>query len=433
MSLVQRIFGLEERETTVRREVVAGITTFSTMAYIIFVNPAILSQAGMDFGAVMVATVLASSLGCLIMGFWGNYPFALGPGLGLNAYFVYSVVQGQGFSWQTALGGVFIAALILFLLNILHIRRLFIEAVPASVRIGTTTGVGLFLAFIGLKNAGIIVPHESTFVTLGDLTCPSCFLALFGVIVIATLNYYKVPAAILIALLLNWVIGLATGLVEWKGVVSLPPSLAPTFLQLDILGALNLGMVTIILSFLFIGMFDAAGVLMSLAERGGFLDEEGKIQRARRAFSADAVGSGVGAMLGTSTLTVYLESMSGIASGGRSGLTTVVVGLLFLLAIFFEPLASSIPAFATSPALIMIGAWMLMPIVKLNFDDPTELIPGYLVVLTIPLTYSITTGIALGLISWPIIKLFTGKLKETHWLTWLLAAIFAAKLIFAPN
>lgn len=431
-AVMERIFKLQERQTTVRRELLAGLTTFSTMAYIIFVNPSILSQAGMDFGAVMVATILASSIGCLVMGLWGNYPFALGPGLSMNAYFVYSVVLGQGISWQTAMGGIFVAALTLFILNIFHVRRLFIEAVPAAIRIGTTTGVGLFLAFIGLKNAGIIAPHAATFVTLGDITCPSCFLTLFGVLVIVTLSYYRIPAPILIALLLNWAIGLAIGQVEWRGIFSLPPSLAPTFLQLDLAGLLNFGMVTIILSFLFISMFDAAGVMLSLAEQGGFLNEKGQLPRARRAFSADAIGSGVGALLGTSSLTIYLESMSGIASGARSGLTAVVVGLLFLLALFIEPLASSIPAFATSPALIMIGAWMLMPIVKMNFDDLTELLPGYLVVLTIPLTYSVTTGIALGLASWPLLKVLTGRIREVHWLTWLLALIFVSKLVFVP-
>lgn len=430
---MRRFFKLEELKTTVRQEVIAGLTTFSTMVYIIFVNPAILAEAGMDFGAVMVATILASSLGSLIMGFWGNYPFALGPSVALSAYFVYSVVLGQAISWQTALGALFLAALILLILNIFHVRRLFLEAIPQSIRIGTTTGVGLFLAFIGLKSAQIIVPNEASFVNFGNITCPSCFLTFFGLIVIAVLIHFRLPAPILVALLLNWGIGLAAGLVEWRGICSLPPSLAPTLFQLDILGALKVGMVTTILSFLFIEMFGAAGVLLSLAERGGFLNPEGKLPRTRRAFSADSVGSTVGTLLGSSTLTVYLESMSGIASGGRSGLTSVIVGLLFLLTLFFEPLGSSIPNFATAPALIMIGALMLMPIAKIPFDDPTELIPGYLVLLTIPFTYSITTGIALGLISWPVLKMVTGRIRETSWITWLLAAIFVAKLIFSPT
>lgn len=429
---IDRFFGLTASETTIKKEVVAGLTTFATMAYIIFVNPSILAQSGMDFGAVMVATILGCFVATFIMGIHANYPFALAPGMGINAYFVYTVVQGQGIAWQTALGSVFIAALLMFLLNLLKVRKLVIHAIPMGMRLATTSGIGLFLAFIGLKNAGLVVAHPATLVTIGDLSTPSCYLTGFGVVVIAVLMYFRVRGAILVGLLLNWLVGLAMGIVEWRGLVALPPSIAPTFMQLDLVGAFQLGSWIVTISILFIALFDTAGTLIGLAERGGFVDSNGHLPRVTRAFTADSVGGMAGAALGTTTLTVYLESMSGVMAGGRTGLTAVVVSLLFLGALFFEPLASSIPPFATSPALIVVGAMMLTPIARINWEDATELIPAFIVLLTIPLTYSIANGIALGMITFPLMKLLAGRGREVYWLTWCLAAIFAAKFVLFP-
>jgi adenine/guanine/hypoxanthine permease len=430
---LDRFFQLTQSETTVKKEVMAGLTTFGTMAYIIFVNPSILAQAGIDFGAAMVATAIGSAIACLIMGIHANYPFALAPSMGINAYFVYSVVQGQGVPWQVALGAVFFAALFLFVLNLFRVRQLTIQAIPVGIRLATTAGIGLFLAFIGLKNSGLVVPHPATFVALGDITNPSCYLTGLGVVVISALFYFRVRAAMLIGLLMNWVIGLGMGLITWRGVVSLPPSIRPTLFQLDLTGALQAGGWVIVISVLFISLFDAAGTLIGIAERGGFIDAEGRLPRVTRAFTADSVGGMAGALLGTTTLTVYLESMSGIMAGGRTGLTAVVVALLLLAALFFEPLASSIPPFATSPALIIVGAMMLTPIARINWDDMTELVPAFIVLLTIPLTYSIATGIALGMITFPLMKLVTGQGRQVYWLTWCIAALFAAKFIFFPG
>lgn len=430
---LDHFFQLTQSGTTLKKEVMAGLTTFGTMAYIIFVNPSILAQAGVDFGAAMVATVIAAAIASLVMGVHANYPFALAPGMGINAYVVYSVVQGQGVAWQVALGAVFIAALLLFILNLMRVRQLVIQAIPMGMRLATTGGIGLFLAFIGLKNSGLVVLHPETLLTLGDLTRPSCYLTGLGVVVIAALFYFRVRAALLIGLLMNWVVGLGMGLVNWRGVVSLPPSIRPTLLQLDLAGAVQAGSWIVIISILFITLFDTAGTLIGLAERGGFVDGQGRLPRVTRAFTADSVGGMAGAVLGTTTLTVFLESMSGIVAGGRTGLTAVVVALLFLLALFFEPLASSIPPFATSPALIIVGAMMLAPVARIDWEDATELIPAFIVLLTIPLTYSIATGIALGMIIFPLMKLVTGRGREVYWLTWCVAAIFAAKFVFFPR
>lgn len=431
--ILEKCFKLKENKTTVKTELFAGLTTFSTMAYIIVVNPTILSRGGMDFGAVMVATILATCLATLIMGLLANYPIVVAPGLALNAYFVYTVVQSQGYTWQVALGAVFIAALIMLLLTLLQIRKEIIKAIPLNLRLAATAGIGLFLAFIGLNNAGLIVAHPGTLVTLGKLDSPFVYLTGLGVLIIAVMMVYRIRGAMLYGLLAMWIIGLITGHAEWKGIVSLPPSIEPTFLQLDLKGDWNLAFTTIVFSFLFIALFDTAGTLIGMGERGNFLNEKGHLPRISRAFSADAVGSSVGALLGTSTLVIYLESMSGILAGGRTGLTAVVVALLFLLALFFEPLASSIPIFATSPILIVIGSLMLSAIAKLDWDDPSEFIPGFLVVIGIPLTYSIALGLALGLVAYPLVKLFSGRVKQVHWLTWVLAAIFLSKFLLLPD
>lgn len=423
----ERYFKLSENGTSIKTEGLAGLATYSTMAYIIAVNPLILSQAGMDFGAVMVATILAASLSTLIMGLYANYPFAQAPGMGLNAYFAYGVVLGSGHSWQVALGASFIAGLGFLLLNLLNVRETIMHAIPSCLRLATTAGIGLFLAFIGLKNVGIIVDNPATLVSLGDMTSPKTYLSGLGIIVTVALMMRNYKAAILIGILMNWMIALATGLVPWQGIISWPPNIAPTFMQLNISNLFTPQLLGIVISFLFIAIFDTAGTLVGLAQQGQFLDQRGRLPRAKQALVTDAIGSMVGAAAGTSPMTTYLESASGIAIGGRTGLTSVVVALLFLLSLFFSPLIASIPLFATTPVLVVIGALMLKSLQGLKWDDLSELIPGFVVMVSIPLTFSIATGIGLGFLTYPLVKSLSGKRDEVHWLMWLLAGLFALK------
>lgn len=410
-------------------ELLAGITTFSTMAYILFINPQILSQTGMDFGAVLVATALSTSLATLLMGLVADYPFALAPSMGLNAYFTYGIVLGEGHPWQTALGACFISGLLFLLLTALHVREKLMHAIPHALRYATTAGIGLFLAFIGLKNVGIIALHESTLVTLGRATSIEAILTGLGVVVIAACITLKIKGAMLLAIFMNWAIGLTLGLVKWQGVVAAPPSLAPTLLQLDIEGALRPEYAPVILSLVFVSLFDTAGTLLGLAEQGGFLTEKGRLPRANRALLNDAVGTMAGAMLGTSPLTTYLESASGISAGGRTGMTAIVVATLFLLSLFFSPLASSIPAFATAPVLLVLGALLMRPLRALNWEDPADFIPAFVILISIPFTFSIATGIALGFILFPLIRLLSGRAQEVHWIVWLLALLFGLHFV----
>ena len=427
---LERAFHLEKNQTNIKAEIIAGFTTFSTMIYIIFVNPRILSEAGMDYGAVMVATILASCFASFYMGLRANYPFALAPGMGLNAYFTYGIVIGGGHPWEIALGACFIAGIIFLLLNVTGIRELIMDAIPTDLRLGTAGGIGLFLAFIGFKSVNIVVPDERTLLTLGIMTDPEIILTGFGVIMITALLALEVKGAIFICILLNWVIGLMVGLIEWKGFFSLPPSPLPTFLKLDIMGALNPDLIPIILSFVFVAIFDTAGTLLGLAHHGNFLTPEGKIPRSRKALNADALGTILGATLGTAPFTTYLESATGITAGGRTGLTATTVAILFLTALFISPFASSIPAFATAPALIVIGALMMKQASKLDWDDLTEFIPGFITLITIPMTFSIPTGVALGFVTYPLIKLLTGKVRETSLIVWIIALLFATKFLF---
>lgn len=410
----------------------AGLTTFSTMAYIIFVNPMILSSTGMDFGAVMVATILSAAIATFIMGVYANYPFALAPGMGLNAYFTYGVVLGMGHSWQIALATTFIAGFGFLVLNLLRLRELVMSAIPRSLRLAVTSGIGIFIAFIGLQNGNIIQSHPATLLTVGDITSSQAYLTGLGLIVTTALMSLGFRSAIFMGILLNWLIGLATGLVEWQGLVAMPPSVMPTLLQMDLAGALKPELVWVVVSFLFIAVFDTTGTLIGLAEQGGFVDSKGKLPRAQQALVTDAIGTMVGASLGTSPVVTYLESASGIAAGGRTGLTAVVVAGLFLMAMFFSPLAASIPLFATSPTLIIIGALMLKPIVRLDWDDPTEFIPAFVALTTIPFTFSIGTGIGLGFVTYALVKLLSGRAREVHWLTWVLASLFLFKFCLDP-
>ncbi|MDP1836653.1 MAG: NCS2 family permease [Chlamydiales bacterium] len=420
-------FQLEQHKTNIRTELLAGLTTFSTMAYIIVVNPIIMKVAGMDFGAVMVATILAASLATLIMGLYANYPFALAPGMGLNAFFAYTLVIDQQLPWQIALGACFWAGFFFLLLNVLGVRQLILEAIPETLRVTLTAGIGLFLAFIALNNLHVVVSHPETLVTVGDLRSPEILLAALGLITSCILIALGYRGAILISILLVWVVGLITGNAEWQGIFALPPDISPTFMQLELFDALKPEYLGTVLTFAFIAIFDAAGTIAGLAEQGNFLDKDKKLPRVRRVFVADAIGTMVGSAVGTSPMTTYLESGAGVTAGGRTGLVAVVVAVLFLLSLFLAPLIASIPFYATASALIIIGAQMLVPLNRVNFDDVTEYIPGFMVLIIIPLTFSISTGIALGLILFPIMKVLTGRVKEVHWLVWILAALFILK------
>jgi AGZA family xanthine/uracil permease-like MFS transporter len=427
---LDRWFHLSENHTSVRTEVLAGFTTFSTMAYIIFVNPMILKQAGMDFGAVMVATILAAAFSTLIMALYARYPFALAPGMGLNAFFTYTLVIDQGISWQVGLGATFLAGLLFFVLNLLRIRELILEAIPLTLRVTLAAGIGLFLAFIALKQLGVIVAHPETLVTTGSLKTPEVGMALLGLVLTGLLLTFNVRGAILISLLVVWGLSLLFGLTTSQGFFSLPPDPSPTLWQLDIKGALDPAVLGVVMAFTFIAIFDAAGTITGLAEQGKFLDKEGKLPRARRVFLADALGTMIGAAVGTSPMTTYLESAAGVTAGGRTGLTGVVVSILFLLCLFVAPVAESMPFFATAPALLIIGAQMMEPLRLLSYDDPTEYLPGFVTLIAIPLTFSISTGIAFGLILYPLLKVVTGRARQVHWLVWILAVLFLLKFLF---
>ncbi|WP_069384294.1 NCS2 family permease [Halomonas caseinilytica] len=428
--LIDDHFKLSEHGTDVKTEVIAGITTFLTMAYIIFVNPSILSESGMDYGAVFVATCVAAAIGCLIMGLWANYPIAQAPGMGLNAFFTYGVVMGMGYSWETALGAVFLSGFTFFLLSIFRIREWIINSIPMSLRLGIAAGIGLFLAMIALQNAGIVVANEATYVALGDLSAPSALYALLGFFVITALAYLRVTGAVMIGILGVTLLAILLGHNEFGGVMSMPPSIAPTLMSLDIAGALDVAMFSVIFAFLFVDLFDTSGTLVGVAHRGGLLDENGKLPRIGRAMMADSTASMAGAVLGTSTTTSYIESTAGIASGGRTGLTAVVVAALFLISLFFSPLAGSIPAYATAGALLYVAVLMAGSLAHADWDDATEAAPVLIAALAMPLTFSIAEGIALGFISFVAIKALSGRFKDLNPAVVVLALIFAAKFLF---
>ncbi|ALM52346.1 NCS2 family permease [Halomonas huangheensis] len=429
-SLLDRYFRLSEHGTNVRTEVIAGITTFLTMAYIIFVNPSILAEAGMDSGAVFVATCLAAAIGCLIMGLWANYPIALAPGMGLNAFFTYTVVLGMGHTWQVALGAVFLSGLTFFLLSIFRIREWIINSIPLPLRLGIAAGIGLFLAMVALKNAGIIVDSPATLVTVGDLSQPGPLYALAGFFVITALAYRRVTGAVMIGILGITVLAIILGHNEFAGLMSMPPSVMPTLMQMDIAGALDVGMVSIIFAFLFVDLFDTSGTLVGVAHRGGLLEKDGKLPRLGRALMADSSATMAGAALGTSTTTSYVESTSGIAAGGRTGLTAVVVALLFLASLFFAPLAGSIPAYATAGALLYVASLMAGSLASADWDDATEAAPVLIAALAMPLTFSIAEGIALGFVSYLAIKVLAGRFSDLNPAVVVLGLLFAVKLIF---
>jgi len=426
--MLEKLFKLREHGTTVRTELLAGLTTFLTMAYIIFVNPMMMADAGIDPGAAFVATCLAAAIGSLIMGLWANYPIALAPGMGLNAFFSYTVVGSMGYSWQVALGAVFLSGLMFFLLSIFRIREWVINSIPMALRSAIAAGIGLFLALIALKNAGIVVDHPATLVSMGDLTQPGALLAAAGFAVIVALAYRKVTGAVMIGILLITGISLITGLSQASGVVSAPPSLAPTLMQLDIKGALEVGMLSIIFAFLFVDLFDTSGTLIGVAQRANLIDAEGKMPRLGRALMADSTATMAGATLGTSTTTSYIESAAGTAAGGRTGLTACVVALLFLLSLFFSPLAGAVPAFATAPALLFVAVLMTGGLVQVDWDDLTEAAPVVITAIMMPLTFSIANGIAAGFIVWTAIKLLSGRWQDLNPSLYVLAGLFVIKL-----
>lgn len=425
--MLERLFGLRAHHTTVGTEVLAGVTTFLTMAYIIFVNPAILADAGMDRGAVFVATCVAAAVGSAAMGLWANYPIALAPGMGLNAYFAYSVVLGMGKSWQVALGAVFISGVLFLLLAVTRVREAIINAIPHSLKLAISAGIGLFLGIIALKNAGIIAAHPATLVGLGDVTKAPALLAIGGFMAMVALDVRKVPGAILLGILGTTAAGMALGVTPFAGVVSAPPSLAPTFLQMDVAGALHTGLVAIVFAFLFVDLFDNAGTLIGVAHRAGMLDDKGRLPRIGRALLADSLAAMASGVVGTSTTTSYIESAAGIKAGGRTGLTALVVAALFLLALAFSPLAASIPAYATAPALLFVACLMARGLADIEWDDMTEAVPAVVTALGMPLSFSIAHGISFGFISFAGIKLLSGRWREVSPTVALLAAAFVLK------
>ncbi|WP_146441317.1 NCS2 family permease [Vibrio kanaloae] len=429
--MLEKLFKLSENGTNVRTEIIAGLTTFLTMAYIIFVNPMILADAGMDHGAVFVATCLAAAIGCFIMGFVANYPIAQAPGMGLNAFFTYAVVMGMGYTWQVALAAVFVSGVIFIFLSIFKIREWIINSIPMSLRVGISAGIGLFLAFIALSNAGIVVSNPATKVSLGDITAIAPTLGALGFFLTIALVHRGVKGAVMIAILAITALGIAIGDVQYGGIMSTPPSLAPTFMQLDFSAVFEIGMISVVFAFLFVDLFDTAGTLVGVATKANLIKEDGKLPRLNKALLADSTATSIGALLGTSNTTSYVESVAGVAEGGRTGLTAVVVGILFLLALFFSPLAGMIPAYATSGALFYVAILMMSGLVGIDWRDLTEAAPVVVTCLLMPLTYSIAEGISLGFIAYAVIKLLSGKGRDVSPAVWVMSAIFILKYIFA--
>jgi adenine/guanine/hypoxanthine permease len=427
--MLEKFFALKDHGTSARTEVLAGVTTFLTMAYIVFVNPEILSSTGMDRDAVFVATCLAAALGSLVMALVANWPIGMAPGMGLNAFFAFTVVGAMGFTWQQALGAVFISGVIFLILTITGVRAWLIAGIPQSLRSAIAAGIGLFLGIIALSSAGIVVDSPATLVTLGDLHQTGPLLAIFGFFVIAALDAMKVRGAILIGILAVTVLAILLGVSEFRGIVSMPPSLAPTFMQMDIWGALGVGLFQVILVFVLVEVFDATGTLIGVAKRAGLI-EPGKPNNLGRALFADSTAIIGGSMLGTSSTTAYVESASGVQAGGRTGLTALVIAGLFLAALLVSPLAGSVPAYATAPALLYVAGLMMRELVEIDWADVTEATPAALTALAMPLTYSIANGLAFGFISYAVLKLATGKARDVHPATWVVAALFVIKFAF---
>ena len=429
-SSLDKFFKLSEHNTDINTELLAGFTTFVTMAYIIFVNPQIMSLTGMDQGAIFVGTCLAAAIACFIMGFYSNWPVGLAPGMGLNAFFTFTVVGEMGYSWEVALGTVFIAGILFFIMSITNLRRWMLDSIPLSLRIAMGCGVGLFIGFIGLKSGGIVVSNDATFLSLGNFDNTETLLAAIGFLLISVLAIRKITGAIIIGVLVITFASLFLNLVEFNGVVSYPPELSPTLLKLDIIGALDVAMISIIMSFLFVNLFDTAGTLLGVATRANIIDQNGNATNLNKALLADSGSSIFGTFFGCSPVTSYVESSAGVEAGGRTGLTAVTVGLLFLLAIFFSPIAMMVPAYATSGALIYVSILMLSGMEKLDWSDFSELLPALIIIVMIPLTFSIANGIALGFIAYVVLKIGKGDINKISSGAWFLTLIFLSKFIF---
>ena len=427
--MLDQVFKLSENKTTVRTEIVAGITTFLTMAYIIFVNPAILAAAKMPFGAVFTATCVAAAIGCMLMAFLANYPIALAPGMGLNAYFAFGVVGGMGHTWQVALGCVFFSGIIFFIISVLPIREWIVNAIPKSLKMAIAAGIGLFLALIALKNAGIVVANPETLVTHGKLVSWPVFMATLGFALIVALEYRRIMGGVIIGILVVTVISILAGQQKFEGIFDVPPSIAPVFLQMDLAGALQVGLVTVVFAFLFVDLFDNTGTLIALAHRGGFMRPDGTVPRLRGALISDSAAAMIGAAVGTSTTTSYIESASGINAGGRTGLTAATVGILFLLALFVAPLAATIPAYATAPALLYVACLMARGLTEVEWNDITEAAPAVITAIAMPFTFSIADGIAFGFISYAGIKVAAGRYADVHPAVAVLAVLFVIKYV----
>ena len=427
--MLNKLFGFDPTQTTIRKEIVAGITTFLTMSYILAVNPSMFSELDMPGGAVFTSTALAAIIGCLAMAFYGKLPFGLAPGMGLNAFFVYSVCLGMGYTWQFALTAILLEGFVFILLTVTNVREAIVNAIPLSLRNAISAGIGLFIAFIGLESAGVVVANDSTLVTLGDITGGSALLALIGLVITGFMFMRNTPGAILIGILTTMLIGIPMGVTEFKGVVSHPESIAPIFCQFELDKIFTLDMVVVVFTFLFIDMFDTVGTLVGVCTKANLVDDKGNIKRIKQAFMADAIATTAGALLGASTTTTYVESAAGVAQGGRSGLTALAVAGCFAVAMFFSPLFLSIPAAATAPALIIVGLLMLESIVKIPFDDFTESLPAYVCIIMMPMTYSISNGILLGMIAYVLMNVVSGNYKKITPAMYILAVLFMLKFV----
>lgn len=422
-------FRLSEHGTSIRTEVIAGVTTFLSMAYITVINPAILSDAGMDFGAVFVATCIAAAVGSLVMGVWANYPIAQAPGMGQNAFFTYGVVLGLGHTWEAALGAVFVSGIIFVVLSVLPVREWLINAIPKNLKLGISAGIGLFLGFIALKNAGIVVDNPATLVSLGPLTAPGAMICLVSFALIAALSSRGITGAVIIGMFVATLLGLGSGAAEYHGLISAPPSLEPVLFKFDLMAALDVSMVTVIITMLLVDVFDTAGTLVGVSNRAGLLDENGKLPRLGKALLSDSAATVIGAVVGTSSTTSYIESAAGVESGGRTGLVAVTAAVMFLLCLFFAPLAQTIPAFATAAALLFVACIMARSLADLDWDDLTESAPAVVCALSMPLTFSIADGIGLGFVTYVAVKLMSGKAAECPIAVYVIAAIFLGKFL----
>ena len=427
--MLEKFFNLKGNNTNVRTEVVAGITTFMTMAYILAVNPDILSAAGMDKSAVFSATTLSAIVGTLVMALWAKLPFALAPGMGLNAFFAFTVVLGMGYSWQFALTAVFLEGIIFLILTAFNVRELIVNAIPMNLKHAISAGIGLFIAFIGMQNTGLIAANDATLVTLGDMSSHSVWITLFGLVLIGVLLALKVRGALLIGIFAATVVGIPFGVTHlpegsW---LTLPPSIEPIALKFEFSSVFTIDMLIVLFTFLFVDMFDTVGTLIGVSSKANMINKDGSLPRAKQALFADAIGTTVGSMLGTSTVTTYVESASGVAEGGRTGLTSLSTAGMFLLALFLSPVFLMVPAAATAPALILVGSFMLTPVLKINFDDYTESIPAFLTIIMMPLAYSIAEGIVFGMLSFVALKLLSGKTKDLSWIMYILTVLFLLK------